>query len=114
MPGCHTFIPGTLGEIPYDVKRTLDFTIDLDPFSAIIMMCFDDSEALDPALRAERVRLRDDIEQLPFDRKQQYPCRSVPPLGIDFDAGLLQRPRLRGMHAPLWEFVRTMETVDDV
>ena len=78
------------------------------------MTCVDDSEALDSALRAEQVKPRDDVDQLLFDRKQQCPCWSAPLLGIDFDAGLFQRRRRCGMHGPLWQFVRTMETVDDV
>ena len=35
---CHTFILGTRGETLGDVHRTLDFIVDLDPFSAILMI----------------------------------------------------------------------------
>jgi radical SAM superfamily enzyme YgiQ (UPF0313 family) len=103
---CHTFILGTRGETLDDVKRTLDFAVDLDPYSAILMMWVDDYEALDPALRTERMRLRDDIRDLLLERQAQYPYWSIPPLGINFDARLFQRLRRRGMHGPLWQFVR--------
>ena len=106
VPDCHTFILGTEGETLDDVKRTLDFAVELDPFSAIIMMWVDDFEALDPAYRKERMKLRDDIRALLLDRKEQYPYWSIPPLGINFDARLFQRLRRRGMHGPLWQFVR--------
>ena len=109
VPDCHTFILGTQGETLDDVKRTLDFAVDLDPFSAIIMMWVDDYEALDPALRAERMKLRDDIQALLLERKEQYPYWSIPPLGINFDARLFQRLRRHGMHGPLWQFVRLSE-----
>ncbi len=106
IPDCHTFILGTRGETLDDVKRTLDFAVDLDPFSAIIMIWVDDYEALDPELRAERMKLRDDIKGLMLERKDQYPHWSIPPLAINFDARLFQRLRRHGMHGPLWQFVR--------
>lgn len=109
VPDCHTFILGTRGESLDDVKRTLDFAVDLDPFSAIIMMWVDDYEALDPELRCERMRLRDEIRELLLERRARYPHWSIPPLGINFDARLFQRLRRRGMHGPLWQFVRLGE-----
>ena len=113
VPDCHTFILGTQGETLDDVKRTLDFAVDLDPYSAILMMWVDDYEALDPALRSERMKLRDDIRALLLERREQYPYWSIPPLGINFDAQLFQRLRRRGMHGPLWQFVRTGDTNQD-
>jgi radical SAM superfamily enzyme YgiQ (UPF0313 family) len=106
IPDCHTFILGTRGETLDDVQRTLDFAVDLDPFSAILMMWVDDYEALDPALRSERMKLRDDIKTLLEERKEQYPYWSIPPLGLNFDARLFRRLRRNGMHGPLWQFVR--------
>jgi hypothetical protein len=70
------------------------------------MIWIDDYEALHPELRAERMALRDDIERLLTDRKDQYPYWTIPPLGINFDARLFQRLRRRGMHGPLWQYVR--------
>ena len=113
IPDCHTFILGTRGETLDDVKRTLDFAVDLDPFSAIIMMWVDDYEALDPALRSERMRLRDDIKGLLESRKEQYPYWSIPPLGLNFDKRLFQRLRRHGMHGPLWQFVRLGQEEDE-
>jgi radical SAM superfamily enzyme YgiQ (UPF0313 family) len=109
VPDCHTFILGTRGETLDDVERTLDFAVDLDPFSAIVMMWVDDFEALDPALRAERMKLRDDIRELLLVRQAEFPTWSIPPLGINFDARLFQRLRRRGMHGPLWQFLRMGE-----
>ena len=112
IPDCHTFILGTEGETLDDVKQTLDFAVELDPFSAILMMWVDDFEALDPALRAERMKLRDDIKALLLERKEQYPYWSIPPLAINFDARLFQRLRRHGMHGPLWQFVRLTELTE--
>ncbi len=56
---CHTFILGTEGETLDDVRRTLDFLHDVDPFAAILMVWTDDYEALDPALAARRRAFRD-------------------------------------------------------
>jgi radical SAM superfamily enzyme YgiQ (UPF0313 family) len=106
IPDCHTFILGTRGETLDDVKRSLDFAVDLDPWSAIIMIWVDDYEALDPSLRAERMQLREDIKGLLLERREQYPYWTIPPLGINFDSRLFQRLRRRGMHGPLWQFVR--------
>ncbi len=112
IPDCHTFILGTQGETLDDVHKTLDFALDLDPFSAIIMMWVDDYEALDPALRAERMKLRDDIKSLLLERKEKYPYWSIPPLGLNFDVRLFRRLRRHGMHGPLWQFVRMGEMAD--
>jgi radical SAM superfamily enzyme YgiQ (UPF0313 family) len=110
IPDCHTFILGTEGETLDDVKQSLDFAVDLDPYSAIIMMWVDDYEALDPELRAERMKLRADIEALLLSRKEQYPYWSVPALALNFDTRLFQRLRRHGMHGPLWQFVRLGES----
>ncbi len=112
IPDCHTFILGTQGETLDDVHKTLDFALDLDPFSAIIMMWVDDYEALDPALRAERMKLRDDIKSLLLERKEKYPYWSIPPLGLNFDVRLFRRLRRHRMHGPLWQFVRMGEMAD--
>ena len=61
IPDCHTFILGTPGETFDDVLRTLDFIVDLDPFSAILMCWVDDGEALDPDIARERDKLRASI-----------------------------------------------------
>ncbi|MDZ7668582.1 MAG: radical SAM protein [Gammaproteobacteria bacterium] len=106
LPDCHTFILGTEGETMDDVRRTLDFAMELDPFSAIIMMWVDDFEALDPALRRERMKLRDDITELLWSRKDHYPHWSIPPLGINFDERLFDILRRQGLHGPLWQHVR--------
>jgi radical SAM superfamily enzyme YgiQ (UPF0313 family) len=113
IPDCHTFILGTRDETLDDVERTLDFALDLDPFSAVLMMWVDDYEALDPALRAQRMKLRDDIKALLLARKAEFPHWSIPPLAINFDARLFQRLRRHGMHGPLWQFVRLGEMQRD-
>ena len=97
---------GLRGETLEHVDRTLDFVVDLDPFSAIIMIWIDDFEALDPVLRRERAALRSRIEERILEHKDAYPHWSIPPLGINFDKRLFRRLRRSGLHGPLWQHVR--------
>ncbi len=106
IPDCHTFILGTEGESLDDVKRSLDFIVDLDPFSAIIMIWVDDYETLDPELRAKRQTLRRKIEELLVMHKADFPQWSIPALGINFSEDLFKTLRASGMHGPLWQHVR--------
>jgi hypothetical protein len=106
IPDCHTFILGTSGESLDDVRRTLDFAAELDPFCAILMIWIDDAEALDPALRAARDRLRAAIERELHERCKENPHWIVPPLGINFDARIFRRVRRAGLHGPLWQHLR--------
>jgi hypothetical protein len=107
IPDCHTFILGTRGETLDDVRRSLDFVVDLDPFAAILMIWIDDYEALDPGLRASRLALRSDIEALLVDRKHQYAHWAIPPLGVNFGASLFAKLRRQGCHGPMWQHMRT-------
>lgn len=109
IPDCHTFILGTPGESLDDVKRTLDFVAELNPFSAILMIWIDDAEALNPGLRLERDKLRADIEALLRERCRENPHWSSPPLGANFDARLFRRIRRAGLHGPLWQHVRAAQ-----
>jgi len=114
IPDCHTFILGTLGETIEDVRRSLDFAIDLDPFSAIMMIWVDDHESLDPALREERQVLRTQVEQELLERKEAHPHWSIPPLNINFDRNLFRRLRRGGLHGPLWQHMRPdLETASE-
>lgn len=106
LPDCHTFILGTRGETLDDVHRTLDFIVELDPFSAILMVWVDDYESLDPTLRRERIAFRDRIHAILLERKDQYPHWIIPPLGINFDRRLFRRLRRAGLHGPLWQYMR--------
>jgi hypothetical protein len=106
IPDCHTFILGTEGETLDDVKRTLEFVVDLDPFSAVMMIWVDDYESLDPVLASQRERMREKIRELLIAAQGDYPQWSVPPLGIGFDAKLFRRLRRSGLHGPLWQHVR--------
>jgi radical SAM superfamily enzyme YgiQ (UPF0313 family) len=107
VPDCHTFILGTQGETLDHVKRTLDFVVELDPFSAILMIWVDDYEALDPQLRRARRALRAQIEELLVERAGEFPYWSIPPLGINFDRGMFRRLRRGGLHGPLWQHLRS-------
>jgi len=100
---CHTFILGTRGETLDDVRRTLDFAIELAPWSAIFMMWIDDQEAVDPALHAQHESLRARIAELLLAAKQDQPTWIIPPLRVNFDERLFARLRRRGMHGPLWQ-----------
>ncbi len=106
IPDCHTFILGTPGESLDDVKRTLDFVTELDPFSAILMIWIDDAEALDPALRVPRAALRAQIEELLRERCRENPHWSSPPLRANFDAKVFRKVRRAGLHGPLWQHLR--------
>ncbi|MDH3510058.1 MAG: radical SAM protein [Gammaproteobacteria bacterium] len=106
IPDCHTFILGTEGETINDVRHTIDFIVDLDPFSAIIMIWIDDYEALDPELRSQRIALRREIEAILLENKDKYRQWSIPALRVNFDEQLFGRLRRAGMQGPLWQHVR--------
>lgn len=106
IPDCHTFILGTPGESFDDVLRTLDFIIDLDPFSAILMCWVDDGEALDPETAREREALRASILELLEAHKSEFPWWSIPALGVNYDARLFDLLRTRGYDGPLWRHIR--------
>jgi len=104
---CHTFILGTQGESLDDVKRSLDFIVDLDPFAAILLMWVDDYETLDSDLRSRRLELRAQIQEILLARHADFPYWSIPPLGINFDRGFFRRLRRSGFHGPLWQHMRS-------
>lgn len=105
IPDCHTFILGTTGESLADVRGTLDFCRDLDPFAAILMIWTDDYEALDPRLAAQRRVFRDEIVELLRAKEQEFPRWIIPPLGTNFDPRLFAFLRRRGYRGPLWEHI---------
>ena len=107
LKDCHTFILGTQGETMDHVHQTLDFVVDLDPFSAIIMVWIDDYEALDPVYAAERRALRDTIFSLLEERKDQFAHWIIPPMDVNFDEETFRFMRKAGMHGPLWQHIRT-------
>lgn len=113
VPDCHTFILGTPGETFDDVRRTLDFIVDLDPFSVIMMIWTDDAEALDPVLQVEREKLRDGIRTLLEEAKDEFPWWSIPALGVNYDAELFATLRAAGLHGPLWQHVRSKGAEDE-
>ena len=106
IPDCHTFLLGTPGESFDDVLRTVDFIVDLDPYSAILMAWVDDYEALDPAHALERQGLRDSVMQLLENRKNDFSWWSIPSLGVNYDAKLFELLRSHGKRGPLWQHLR--------
>jgi radical SAM superfamily enzyme YgiQ (UPF0313 family) len=106
IPDCHTFILGTPGETFDDVLRTLDFIVDLDPFSAILMCWVDDAEALDAETAREREKLRGSILKLLEDHKSEFPWWSIPSLGVNYDPRLFDLLRSNGYDGPLWRHIR--------
>jgi hypothetical protein len=108
IPDCHTFLLGTPGETFDDVLRTIEFIVDLDPFSAILMCWVDDSEALDPNTARERAKLRASILELLEEHKSEFPWWSIPSLGVNYDARLFDLLRSSGYNGPLWRHVRGM------
>ena len=106
IPDCHTFILGTPGETFDDVLRTLDFIVDLDPFSAILMAWVDDAEALDSETARAREKLRESILKLLEEHKSEFPWWSIPALGVNYDAKLFDLLRSSGYDGPLWRHIR--------
>jgi radical SAM superfamily enzyme YgiQ (UPF0313 family) len=106
IPDCHAFILGTPGETFDDVLRTLDFIIDLDPFSAILMAWVDDADALDSAAAREREKLRESILKRLEEHKTEFPWWSIPALGVNYDAKLFDLLRANGYDGPLWRHIR--------
>jgi len=105
LPDCHTFVLGTPGESLDDVRRSLDFVVDLDPFAAILMIWTDDASAGAPADPA-RVRLRGEIEGLLRERAEDFPRWIVPSLRIHYDLRVFAVLRRRGVAGPLWEQIK--------
>ena len=103
---CHTFILGTEGETLDDVKQTVEFAIDLDPFAAIMMIWVDDLETMDPALQKQRTELRLQITQLLESYRDDMQHWCVPALGINYSDEFFARLRKMGLEGPLWQHVR--------
>ncbi len=106
IPDCHTFLLGTPGEDFDDVLKSLEFIVDLDPFSAILMAWVDDYEALDLEIAKKRRALRDQIHQLLDDHKDEFPWWSIPSLGVNYAPELFTALREHGLHGPLWQHLR--------
>jgi len=100
---CHTFILGTRGETLDDVRRTLDFCRELDPFAAILGMWTDDNESLDDDLARRRRSFRGAITDLLATKAQDFPRWIIPPLGVNFEPRLFRLLRRRGLSGPLWQ-----------
>jgi radical SAM superfamily enzyme YgiQ (UPF0313 family) len=103
IPDCHTFILGTRGETLDDVKRSIEFIVDLDPYAAIVMVWVDDYELMDPELRCQRLELREQSLEILRAHKDDFPYWVIPPLGVNFDVDLFRRLRRNGVHGPLWQ-----------
>jgi radical SAM superfamily enzyme YgiQ (UPF0313 family) len=108
IPDCHTFLLGTPGESFDDVLRTLEFIVDLDPFSAVLMAWVDDYEALDSALAKERRALRERVLRLLEEHSTEFPWWSIPSIGVNYDASLFDILRKRGYDGPLWQHLREL------
>lgn len=104
LPDCHNFILGTPGETLDDVKRTLDFIVDIDPFSALLVCWVDDEEALEPDLRVQRQRLRESVHEVMIEHQALYPRWIMPALGVNFSTRLFRALRKSGLHGPLWQY----------
>ncbi len=106
IPDCHSFILGTPGETLDDVRRTLEFCADLDPFAAIMMPWTDDREALDPELAKEHRAFRRRIEESLREMQRDLPHWIVPALALNFDPALFRMLRRGGYTGPLWQHIR--------
>lgn len=100
---CHTFILGTRGESLDDVKRSLDFIEDLDPYSAILMAYKDDREAVDDKLAAELGAFRALVLETIRVHAAPKTRWVVPSLGMRFSRRLFSALRKGGIRGPLWQ-----------
>jgi radical SAM superfamily enzyme YgiQ (UPF0313 family) len=103
---CHTFILGTESETLDDVKQTIEFAVELDPFAAIIMIWVDDLETMDPSLQQKRMALRQQITELLQGYRHDMKHWSVPSLGIHYSDKFFAHLRRLGLEGPLWQHVR--------
>jgi radical SAM superfamily enzyme YgiQ (UPF0313 family) len=103
---CHTFILGTRDETLDDVRRSLDFIEELDPYSAILMAYKDDHEAVDAELAARLGAFRNQVLDLLLERARHRMRWIVPSVGLRFNQRLFDRLRKLGMRGPLWQHAR--------
>lgn len=102
---CHTFVLAGLGETLDDVRLSLDFIEELDPFAAIIMLWVDDKEAADPALLLARRDLRDLASKLILERIPKNKRWIVPQVRVAFSKRLFGVLRKMGLKGPLWQYI---------
>lgn len=102
---CLTFMLGTPGETLDQVRRTLDFIVQLEPFSAVLMLWTDDAEAVQPEARARHEAFRAAIMDLLRPYLLAQSRWVVPATGLNFDGRLFALLRRMGMRGPLWQFV---------
>jgi radical SAM superfamily enzyme YgiQ (UPF0313 family) len=106
---CHTFMLGTPGESLDDVRRTLDFMVELDPFATIVMIWTDDAEAGAPAVEPARRELRAGIVRLLEQHATRRPRWVVPATGLNFEPKLFAALRKMGLRGPLWQHLDRAE-----
>ena len=107
---CMTFILGTPGESLEDVRATLDFCTDLDPFAAIMMIWMDDHESLDAPMAGHRRAFREEVKDLMRHKAEQFPRWIIPTLGVNFDPQLFGLLRAAGKAGPLWQHIDMVRT----
>ncbi len=105
LKDCHSFILGTRGESLDDVRRTLDFIEELQPFAAVLLVWVEDSEVIETHVERERRQLRDSIYELIGRRAIHQPRWIVPRLGIRFDPRTFKVLRKYGLRGPLWQHI---------
>ena len=93
---CHTFMLGTPGETLEDVKVTLDFIEELDPFCSIIMPWFDYDVNLNRSMAHDNI-----LELLEQYSKNKTNC-IVPVLNRNFNQKLFKFLRKNNFQGPLW------------
>ena len=89
-----------------DVRQTIDFIVDLDPYSAILIVWVDDYESLDPSLHEQRMTLRTETNAVLLEHQTKFPHWSMPGLGVKFDENLFRALRRTGRHGPVWQHLR--------
>lgn len=105
LKDCHSFILGTRGETLDEVRRTLDFIEELEPFAAVLLVWVEDSETMDATAASGRREFRDAVYELIGRRAASKPRWIVPKLGLRFDPRAFRVLRKSGLRGPLWQHI---------
>lgn len=103
LKDCHTFILGTPGESLEQVRRSMDFIVDLNPYAAIVMAWTDDEDVLESAHALQRRAFREQIISDLRVIREKFPRWVIPPLGENFDRRQFRYMRIVGRTGPLWQ-----------
>src|SRR5258708_6853731 len=106
LKDCHTFILGTQGETLDEVRATLRFVADLNPYACILSVWNDDNDIFGGKAAEERAQFRKKVLEVISASQDLFPYSVVQELGILFDPLFFRLLRRRGVRGPLWQYIR--------